>query len=73
MANHSFVEGLLGFPLRRDDRSAHFNIMDTSRSHRIPRNITGQYIECTNPARFRKTQRPFLADDRKWNLFRRRP
>jgi len=38
MANRSAVEGLLGFPMRQDERSAHSNIMDTSRSHRIRRN-----------------------------------
>jgi len=38
-----------------------------------PETVTDQYIECTNPARFRKTQRPFLADDCKWNLLRRPP
>ena len=31
----SFVEGLFRFLLLQDDRSALFNIMDTSRSHRI--------------------------------------
>jgi hypothetical protein len=38
LANRSFVECLPRFPLRQDDRSAHFNIMDRSRSHRILRN-----------------------------------
>src|SRR6476646_6419299 len=38
-----------------------------------PETVTTGYFKCTNPARFRKTRRRFLADHRKWNHFSETP